>query len=70
MATTRKKTTTKSRAVVRELEHDTDKKLKNGKRRYAEFDEEGRIVKSEYLDGDEVEQLGSPDNIKVTITAT
>lgn len=45
------------------LTYDTDKKLKDGKRRYSDED-----AHNLYLLGDEVEKLGKPHTIKLTVT--
>lgn len=47
-----------------DLEHDTEKTLKAGKRRYK--DEDGHNI---YLTGEEVTKLGSPDAVSVTVEA-
>lgn len=46
------------------LSHDTEKVLKGKKRRYA--DGEGHNL---YLEGPEVEKLGEPKTVKVTVEA-
>jgi hypothetical protein len=63
------RTKAKPKTIVRTLEHDTEKVLKRGKRRYGKFDDNGYLQNAEYLTAEEVEQLGSPDSIKVTIEA-
>lgn len=45
------------------LTHDTKKALKGGKRRYSDAD--GHNL---YLDGDEVNQLGSPAAVNIEVT--
>jgi hypothetical protein len=53
---------TSSKNLVFELEHDTSKNLKGGKRRYGDEDRHNM-----YFTREEVEQMGAPDTVKVTV---
>jgi len=55
---------TKAKSVVFDLDHDTEKVLSKGKRRYV--DEDGHSI---YLTGAEIKELDTPDSVKVTVEA-